>query len=335
MDNLDRRAWSNIRGLSILSVILIHITATKIVGTDTDSLINLILNQISRFAVPIFLMSSGYGLQTNYNDLKKSDLGEFYKKRLKIIPGYLFWSCVYYIIGNIGRLNIGNFIYGILTGTTYGHLYFMIVLIIGYLLFPFVHKFASTIKGTLIFLGITLIGQLIYLSGITWGEPYVWNWLFYFILGIFLSSNPIKFNKLLKNGWKICILGIGLVLASSMVSLLVIQREISFVTTAMKPSVIILSIGVLSLSLNQFNKENKFLKLFDSHSLNIYYVHQLLIIVGAKALEIIGLKGNSFIITILLFIIVAIVSLIFSIIFKYSKDKIVKAFGNLNIRFFV
>lgn len=327
---MNRTAWSNIRGLSTIAVILIHITSSKIIGTDMNSILNLIFNQISRFAVPVFLIASGYGLQTKYANLQRSELRTFYKKRMKIIPGYLLWNCIYFFINNLGDWDISDFIYGLITGTTYGHLYFIVVLIICYLFFPFLHKFVSTVKGISLFLGITLIGQLIYLSGITWGSPYIWNWLFYFMLGIFLSSNPIKFQRLLKNGRRIYIAGISLVLISSLTSLFIFQRDLPFTTTAMKPSVIILSVGVLSIFLNNFPIENKFLNFFDSYSLDIYYVHQLFIILGNKGLELIGIEGNSFLITILLLVIVTFVSLVFSLVFNYIKKSKFMSFRKFN-----
>jgi len=320
---MNRNSWSNIRGIAVLGVILIHITAPEIIGADINSIFNLVFNQISRFAVPIFLISSGFGLQTKYCNLQKSELGTFYQKRMKIIPGYLFWSMFYYLIMNRGNWNIADFIYGVLTGATYAHLYFMVVLFICYLLFPFVNKFVSTIKGLSVFLGITLVGQLIYLSGITWGSPYIWNWVFYFMLGVFLSSNSIIFKKMLKNGWKIYIVGLALVLSSTLISYFMFQRDLVFVTTAMKPSVIVMSVGILFLFLNKFTNDNKLLKLFDINSLNVYYVHPIFIIIMNKILEIVGIQGGGFLVNILLLFIVAFASLVFSIVFNLFKDNMI------------
>lgn len=191
---MDRKSWINLRGISIISVIIIHITAGKYIGTNYSSLFNLFLNQITRFSVAIFLISSGYGLALKKDIINKSDLMGFYRKRLKIVPGYVIWSCLYYLIHNYPAINILELLKGILYGTTAGHLYFMIVLIFSYLVFPFIKNFSSTHLGMLSFLLIAIIGQLSYQSGITWGEPYVWNWFFYFVLGIYLAIH----NKILK-----------------------------------------------------------------------------------------------------------------------------------------
>lgn len=62
-DQMKRDSWVNIRGLAILLVIVIHATSSQFNSvTSTYSYLNLFLNQISRFAVPIFLISSGFGL---------------------------------------------------------------------------------------------------------------------------------------------------------------------------------------------------------------------------------------------------------------------------------
>ena len=48
-----------LRAFAILAVVLIHITAP--LATDED-IFSIVLNQVSRFAVPVFFILSGWGL---------------------------------------------------------------------------------------------------------------------------------------------------------------------------------------------------------------------------------------------------------------------------------
>src|SRR5579872_2203437 len=87
-----------LRTISILAVIIIH-TSTKIIAWSHNDLNSYAfafwLNQIFRFAVPLFFLISGYVLELNYSHNKSYFV--YIKKRVnKIFIPYIFWSMVYY-----------------------------------------------------------------------------------------------------------------------------------------------------------------------------------------------------------------------------------------------
>ncbi|MGJ0973941.1 acyltransferase family protein [Enterococcus avium] len=76
---MRKEQWINIRGLAILSVIIIHTTTMRFNSSSMlNNWINLFFDQVSRFAVPVFFMSSGFGL-----GLKHMTYIKFLQKEIK------------------------------------------------------------------------------------------------------------------------------------------------------------------------------------------------------------------------------------------------------------
>ncbi|MDZ7587084.1 MAG: acyltransferase family protein [Patescibacteria group bacterium] len=86
------------RLLAILAVVLVHTTTRTLQVTGYDLNVTwwpLLLNQITRFAVPMFFLISGFVLELNYDH--HPYYLSFLKKRLsRILVPYLFWSLIYY-----------------------------------------------------------------------------------------------------------------------------------------------------------------------------------------------------------------------------------------------
>ncbi|HCM89463.1 MAG TPA: hypothetical protein DIS85_06170 [Vagococcus sp.] len=80
-----------LKGLSTIAVIMIHITTS-------ENIILLTLNQFSRFAVPIFLFASAYGLTVSKR--KEGYTGFAYRKIKALLPLYIIWSIIYYVFNN-------------------------------------------------------------------------------------------------------------------------------------------------------------------------------------------------------------------------------------------
>ncbi|MDA8226982.1 MAG: acyltransferase family protein [Desulfitobacterium hafniense] len=54
-----------LRGLAIIGIVLLHVTAYFLTPANSDFLvykISLVLNQVVRFTLPMFLVISGFGL---------------------------------------------------------------------------------------------------------------------------------------------------------------------------------------------------------------------------------------------------------------------------------
>src|SRR5581483_7891153 len=87
-----------LRIISILAVIIIH-TTTRTLEINGADIIRvqwtLFLNQIFRFAVPLFFMISGFVLEVSYPF--HASYFTYIKKRInRIFVPYLFWSAIYY-----------------------------------------------------------------------------------------------------------------------------------------------------------------------------------------------------------------------------------------------
>ena len=144
-----------LRVIAILAVIAIHIT-TKTLATLNFNLsavpFSFFINQTARFAVPLFILISGFVLELN----NKSSLSyvDFFKKRAsRIVIPFIFWSAVYFIIApeyGISNLFSSYFLSILIQGMASYHLYFIPTLILFYLAFPILHSFMRFLKNPLI-----------------------------------------------------------------------------------------------------------------------------------------------------------------------------------------
>lgn len=153
-----------LRILAILAVIMIHSTTQTLQIThyaiNTTPLV-LFLNQISRFAVPLFFLISGFVLELSYRD--NFTYARYIKRRTsRILVPYIFWSFFYSILIHKTSLSL-SFITTLLLGNAEYHLYFIPTLIIFYAIFPFLHKNYRIISQKKILIPI-LIGELLLLA---------------------------------------------------------------------------------------------------------------------------------------------------------------------------
>src|SRR5260221_14613224 len=96
-DRIYDNAIDFLRVISILAVVMIHTTTRHLEITHYDLVNNsftLLLNQISRFAVPLFFMVSGFALEISYSPI---GVKKYFKKRVgRILFPYLICSFIYY-----------------------------------------------------------------------------------------------------------------------------------------------------------------------------------------------------------------------------------------------
>lgn len=144
--NRDRIEYLDVyRALAILAVLLIHTTSSAVGFLPKDSVLYPLyfaMNTSAHFAVPAFLFLSSLVLLYNYDGRAKISWSTFYRRRLwTIIVPYVLWSSFYFLLITRNRelTSIDNwlaFFKGLLDGSNYTHLYFIVIIVQFFLVFP-------------------------------------------------------------------------------------------------------------------------------------------------------------------------------------------------------
>ncbi|CAM4509853.1 acyltransferase [Paenibacillus macerans] len=139
------------RAIAIFAVIQVHSSSFAAAEQALTSPIYYFyswMNIFFKFGTPTFIFLSSFVLFYNYYDrpINKELVGGFYKKRLlNIILPYILVSCCYFLVVAIQRhdlianskmYELQKLVKGLLTGTSYTHLYFVFISIQFYILFP-------------------------------------------------------------------------------------------------------------------------------------------------------------------------------------------------------
>jgi len=212
---------SLIRILAISVVVLIHASSVHENGLMVhfpdifqwkfgEELTAVILSQIARFCVPVFLILSGFALSERYSAPGSMDsiasIREFYKKRMfRVFIPYFFWTMLalftiyvsplfarYKADGWEGVWKLGSH-FAFIRGADY-HFYFLIIIFQMYVLFPLFARFRTislwVLLGILHLILCSPSHQILLSMGI---KKYVFpstvfiNWMFYFYTGMVFS----------------------------------------------------------------------------------------------------------------------------------------------------
>ncbi len=200
-----------LRGFGVVAVIAIHTTGyfTEIESYNTLVLLNLWTDVFSQFAVPLFILISGFVLARNY----RSDfsLTKFYRKRMRsIIPQYLIFSVLYTLFNNWavmrtnpGSTNLALLLNNILHSNASYHLWFFLIIIQLYILYPIIIKiydFCKRIDRAEVLIAFLLVIQTLWMIGIHSSSfPFIklnyMSFLFYFGLGIYTADHFDQLKK--------------------------------------------------------------------------------------------------------------------------------------------
>ncbi|HEY8342863.1 MAG TPA: acyltransferase [Calditerricola sp.] len=204
-----------LRVLAAFSIIAIHVTA----GQAAVNAGAYWVNQLTRFASPLFVVMSGMVLAANERKRPSPSLGVFYRKRfLRVLIPYVLWSFFYelYTLWSQGLLDGATiqavlreqFPRDLLRGTAFVHLYFILIMVQLYVLFPFLFRFLAVCPRTVLaatFSVSAAMQALIYahqLGVLTLPRlpvPYAalfLPWLFYFVLGMAVMVYKEKWQDL-------------------------------------------------------------------------------------------------------------------------------------------
>jgi|SRR5680860_354777 len=205
---------NSLRAFGVLAVIAIHTTGyfTVIKSYSPLVLVNLWTDIFSQFAVPLFIVITGFVLARNYpnNDFS---LKKFYKKRIRsIIPQYLIFSALYTLFNNWLVMqgsplstNLLLILRNILHADAAYHLWYFSIIIQFYILYPIIIKVYAFFKGidkAELFIALLFIIQTLWMVGIhSTSFPFIKlnfiSFLFYFGLGVYTCDH----FELLKKGF--------------------------------------------------------------------------------------------------------------------------------------
>ena len=222
---LSRIGGDFLRVVAMLAVLAIHATGRweSVFRQEHDffsqAFLAVLLNQLARFSVPLFVLLSGYALARRYHAAWSGDSGNgvihdtlvFYRRRLwKIGVPFLVWTLV--ILALTGRFrppvdtdawvdNLQTLMpYLLWRGADY-HFYFFIIILQMYLLFPFIFRMtrAASLRTKTIGLILLFGWQLLWtypsveiFRALGWPRPtfptaFFIYWVFYFYAGVYCA----------------------------------------------------------------------------------------------------------------------------------------------------
>ncbi len=223
-----------LRGIAIIAVIGTHITTLVLqVYTEQRHIIDFgtqlshFFNQFFRFSVPLFLLLSGLTL-TLSQERRGLNLFRFYEKRfVKILAPYVLWTVffTYYLSTSVATISLQTIYHNILYGDADYHLYFMVVILQCYLVFPLFYsllkKCSTTWRQAIVILLILLQGLLYFFFELYKVRNYQIDeyhafrfagfWFIYFLLGIACGLSYETISAFIKRMWLPLILCFGLV----------------------------------------------------------------------------------------------------------------------------
>lgn len=285
------------RVLAMLSVITIHVTSAFVNYNSHVAVLGMnaafILNQLSRFAVPLFILLSGVscGLNGVY-----TGAGQFLSSRLmKIGVPYLLWSLVYMLYNIHADLSAWSFDFclkSLLLGQAAPHLYFIVIIMQLYLLFPVLKKWVErapcesllisfivsyAIQKLFYFpqFGLNLIPSLL--------RPYLWilfpTWLFYFTMGLLLTNTRLIYVRKIASKNSIAIILAALLFACIYIVESGVTKSLDSIKTPLNvymPLVFLFSFSVWKY-VGRFRAARILTRFLSRHSMTIYFEHVLVL----------------------------------------------------------
>lgn len=145
-----------------------------------------------------FLFISACMLTYAYAEIKRRDYGRFYKRRaISVLLPYLCWTLIYYLLtlhsgGFAPRSAIIHLLY--LAGTGYYQLYYLVVIMEFYLVFPLIMPLIKKANRHWLILGISGAIQILYVSLMHW------NMLPMFLQGFWANREIVSYQFYLVAG---------------------------------------------------------------------------------------------------------------------------------------
>lgn len=197
-----------LRIISTFAVVLIHVNANVadsnnilLFGFNICSLINI----ITRFSVPCFVMLSGAFILSNEKnaDYKHFYAKSFYKIGIPLVIILILSFLIAEMKAIIGGRDLLNPVFELLSGNL-NNCWFMFMLVGLYFLVPIVIRIKKSISnrsyiiGSFIWLFVAMISQLTSTYSVSWAFGIIFSFVGYFLVGnvIYENMSRIKFKGL-------------------------------------------------------------------------------------------------------------------------------------------
>jgi len=296
---MQKKIWVDyLRVLATFAVVTIHVTAFAYSGFDKipidDWWLANLLNGLSRFSVPMFVMISGYLILG-----KSITTKEFYIKRgFRIIPALIFWS-VFFVVFDFffGDKTISASIRQltkdfIINGDTYFHLWYLTMLICLMMFVPFINNYIlgkqPSTKDYFYMIGVfalfmflnqvSLIAKELFDINITWFKTFPW-YVAYLVAGYFIGNyqEKINFSNKIAFVLLLSLLIISITLNYYSASHGIVKDWFVLSNTGIMNFTVTLLIFYLFVKNKKLFKSNKFISSIAAASFGIYLVHPVFI----------------------------------------------------------
>lgn len=198
-----------LKGISIIAVLMIHTTGSAVSTlnkSSTSYLIFAFINRFSQFAVPAFVFASAMLLMYNYGN--GCDWKLFYKKRLKnVLLPYIVWTMIYgiylYVIYNEPLKSILT-VENLLFGGMFYHLYFIVIIVQLYLIFPvllYVYRYIgkniyTVVLSIVLFQIVDVLAYRYFISKFLQYSSYLFiTYISFIIAGMYVGENIREWGK--------------------------------------------------------------------------------------------------------------------------------------------
>lgn len=204
----------NLRFFAILNIVLLHVISIfrwKYFGNNsTNYFILTFLDSFTRVGLPIFFMISGILMLRKE---ESEDYASFLKKRvLRLVTAYCFFSAIYYVYKTVtyhDSFSLFELVRRITSSKAEYHLWFMPVIIVIYILIPFIQKLIKSLNREelkrMIFIVFILSSGMncVYTISSLLGYPIMGNFILpnlmgymnYLFIGYYLADSDYKVSK--------------------------------------------------------------------------------------------------------------------------------------------
>lgn len=174
-----------LKGVAIISVIIIHIAYFfQHLHPNNDNFFINIFTNLFRFAIPFFFICSGM-LLSSFEGSKIKLSEYYYSKFIRIIVPYLIMNV---LIAAYFNPSLEEFIIYIMSGSVIPPYYFVIVLTIFYLIFPFINQFKDSKTFLMISFFISFLSFFLVQLWVYGVLIFAANLFFFFVYGMYMRN---------------------------------------------------------------------------------------------------------------------------------------------------